>query len=595
MIFVVRNDLIFEPLYDFFIRESNFVYSLEQNALPLNMSHPIRKKILKISLYILLGIAVLSGYFLWMVALPEPKVEDQSYYTNLKRDSISNGWAVGNNWSHKNEFGLYEVYIEGKPYERGYINGLLTQDLVVRQEDYFVARLNQLIPSRLYQWVLKQIVIWLNKDLDENIAEENKQEIFGVSRFASEKYDYIGPAYQRMLNYHGAHDIGHAMQNMNLVACSSFGVWNEHTPDSSLLIARNFDFYAGDDFSKEKIILFIKPDKGYKLMLITWGGFTGVTSGMNEHGLTVTLNAAPSVLPSSTATPVTLISREILQYAKNIDEAFSIAAKAKSFVSESFLIGSALDHKAVLIEKTPDTTILYTTAGSEILSTNHFQSAYFLKDAVNIKHMNESATVERYKRLQQVMNMVQLKTPQTSVEILRDRRGWNETDIGLSNENAVNQLVAHHSVVFLPEKRLAWVSSNPYQMGAFVCYDFDKIFSDSFEIKQHRNVFEVDKKISADSFLTTPAYEAYVYYKVILQQLQRTAFQTLLSEAEIKKFEASNPQYFDTHVHIAQYYMAHNDYAKALPYLKQAKTKIIPRKEDRDQIENFIETCNKNL
>lgn len=559
------------------------------------MSQSIRKKILKTILFIVLVIALLSGFFLWMVALPEPQIEDQARYNNLKRDSISNGWVVGNNWSHKNEFGLYEVYVEGKPYERGYINGLLTQELVVRQEDYFVDRLNQLIPSRFYQWFLKQIVIWLNKDLDENIAEENKQEIYGVSRFASNRYDYIAPAYQRMLNYHGAHDIGHAMQNMNLVACSSFGVWDAHTPDSSLLIARNFDFYAGDDFSKEKIILFVKPDQGYKLMLITWGGFTGVTSGMNEHGLTVTLNAAPSILPSSTATPVTLISREILQYAKNIDEAFAIAVKAKSFVSESFLIGSALDHKAVLIEKTPDTTILHTSAGSEILSTNHFQSPYFLKDPVNTKHMTESATVERYNRLQQVMDKVPVKTPQTSVSILRDRKGWNDTNIGLSNENTVNQLVAHHSIIFLPEKRLVWVSSNPYQMGTFVCYDFDKIFSDSFDIKKHQEVFEVDKHIAPDSFLTTPAYGDYIYYKVILQQLQRTAFQATLSEAEIKKFEASNPEYFDTHAHIAQYYITHKEYAKALPYLKKARSKTIPRKEDRDKIDAWVVTCNKNL
>ena len=559
------------------------------------MPQSITKKILKITSFILLGIAILSGIFLWVVSVPEPEIENQTSYAALKRDSIPNGWVVGKNWSHKNEYGLYEVYVEGKPYERGYINGLLTQELVVRQEDHFVDRLNLLIPSRLYQWFLKQIVLWLNKDLDENIAEENKQEIYGVSRFASHDYDYIAPAYQRMLNYHGAHDIGHAMQNMNLVACSSFGVWDSYTPDSSLLIARNFDFYSGDEFSKERMILFVKPDKGYKLMLVTWGGFTGVVSGMNENGLTITLNAAPSKLPSSTATPVTLISREILQYAKNIDEAFAIASKAKSFVSESFLIGSALDHKVVLIEKTPDTTILYTSPGAQILSTNHFQSAYFLKDPVNIKHMTESATVERYKRLQQVMDQVAVKTPQTSIDILRNRKGWNESNIGLSNENTINQLVAHHSIVFQPEKRLVWVSSNPNQLGTFVCYDLNKIFSDSFNIKEHTQVYEVDKKIAADSFLFTDEYKKYVDYKFRLQKFQTTSYTTPVSAAELEKFEESNPEYFETHMQIAQYYLAQKQYQTALKYFKIARSKTIPRKEDRDKIDAFIVTCNENL
>lgn len=555
----------------------------------------VLKKSVKIGAIFLVLLLILCGVFLWMVHLSEPVVTDQASYLTVKRDSIKNGWVSGNNWYHKNEYGLYEMYLEGKPYERGYMHGLLAQDIVVRQEDYFVDRLNALIPSRFYQFFLKQIVVWLNKDLDENIAEEFKQEIYGVSRFASPQYDYIAPAYQRMLNYHGAHDIGHAMQNMNLVACSSFGAWNAYTPDSSLLIARNFDFYAGDDFAKEKMILFIKPDSGYKLMMITWGGFTGVTSGMNEHGLTVTLNAAPSVLPSHTATPITLISRQVLQYAKNIDEAFAIVAKSKSFVSESFLIGSALDHKAVLIEKTPDTTVLYTSPKDEILSTNHFQSAYFAADPTNIRHMNESATVERYKRLQQLLGAEKQHTPQSSVNILRNQLGWNSSDIGMSNENTINQLVAHHSIIFNPGKRIIWISTNPYQLGAYLCYDLNKIFAADFKIDAAKPLYEAERIIPADSFLTTATYKQYEYYKVILQRLQRTAFKTDLSDKEIHAFEVSNPEYFDTHLHIARYYMQKEQYVKALYYLKLAGTKVIPRKEDRDKIVRFTEICNKQL
>jgi isopenicillin-N N-acyltransferase-like protein len=555
----------------------------------------VLNKISKVIGVILLVCVIACSIFLWMVSLSAPEIRNQVQYQKLKRDSIQNGWKSGNNWIHKNDYGLYEMYLEGKPYERGYLHGLLAKELVVRQEDYFVDRLNALIPSRLYQLFLKQIVLWLNKDLDENISEEYKEEIYGVSQFASPKYDYIAPKYQRILNYHGAHDIGHAMQNMNLVACSSFGAWNAYTEDSSLLIARNFDFYAGDDFAKEKIILFIKPDSGYKLMMVTWGGFTGITSGMNEHGLTVTLNAAPSTLPSHTATPITLISRRILQYAKNIDEAFAIAKDSKCFVSESFLIGSALDHKAVLIEKNPDTTILYTSTKDEILSTNHFQSPYFMNDPINVKHKEESATVFRYNRLQQLLGAEKFHTPTSSVEILRNRLGWDNSNIGLSNENTVNQLVAHHSILFLPEKKLVWVSSNPYQMGAYVCYDFDKIFSSDFNVSKHDQIYEVDKTIAADPFLQTTYYADYVYYKQIIQQLQGSSFKTTLTEQEIAKFAASNPEYFDTHVHIAQYYMEHKAFSKALPFLKNAQTKVIPRKEDRDKIMKFISTCNKEI
>ena len=556
----------------------------------------IYTRIFKIILIVFSILAVLAGVFFFIVALHEPVIKDPVYYNSLKRDSINNGWVCGKNWIHKNDVGLYEMYLEGNPYERGYINGLLSQELVKRQEDFFVNRLNQMLPSSVYQYFLKMFVLWFNKDLDESIPEEYKEEIFGVSQFASDRYSYIGRPYQRLLNYHGAHDIGHAMQNMNLVACSSFGLWNEYTSDSSLLIGRNFDFYAGDEFAQEKIVLFMKPNKGYNFMMVTWGGMTGVVSGMNDRGITVTLNAAASDIPSGSATPVSIISRDILQYSKNIQEAFTIASRYKSFVSESFLIGSANDHKVVIIEKTPDTTVLYTSADrSKILCTNHFQSNVFAKDPINVKNMNESATVHRFKRLEQLLSEQKQWNETDAATVLRNRFGMDNSDIGMSNENTLNQLVAHHSIIFEPEKKIVWVSSNPYQLGAFVAYDLNKIFSGKYNLKGLNKVYESNLTISPDSFLFSDEYKDYVLYKQIVSRLTRSNFQTTLSEAEIASFLHSNPEYFDTYLLVANYYIQHKEYQKALVLLKKAQSKVIPRKVDTDRIANLIQTCMKHI
>ena len=134
-------------------------------------------------------------------------------------------YTIKNNWFRKSNSGLYEMYVEGTPFELGVVNGKLTKELVQRQEDHFSEQINKMIPSKFYLHFLKYFIGWFNRNLDKNVTEEYKEEIYGVSESASDKYDYIGSNYQRILNYHAAHDIGHALQNLALVGCTSFGTW----------------------------------------------------------------------------------------------------------------------------------------------------------------------------------------------------------------------------------------------------------------------------------------------------------------------------------------------------------------------------------
>ncbi|MBS1609570.1 MAG: peptidase C45, partial [Bacteroidetes bacterium] len=461
------------------------------------------------SFILLLGILFL--YLVWVSKVNPPEIKDSSSL-QLQRKEVNGLYTINSNWFRKSNSGLYEMYVEGAPFKRGVINGKLSKELVVTQEDYFNDQINKMIPSKFYLHFLKYFVGWFNRNLDKNVPEEYKEEIYGISESASDKYGYIGSKYQRILNYHSAHDIGHALQNMALVGCTSFGTWGSASEDSTMIIGRNFDFYVGDNFAKNKIVLFENPASGYKFMSVTWGGFIGVVSGMNEKGLTVTINAAKSSIPSGSATPVSIVAREILQYSKNINEALTIAKKRKMFVSESFLVGSAEDHKAVIIEKTPDSLDVYDPQQDHIICANHFQSTGLGKSKPNQVQLEESASLYRYERLQELIKESGKNTVQKTISILRDRKGLHGTDIGNGNEKALNQLIAHHSIVFEPQKLLVWVSTQPWQLGEYVCYDLKKIFAMQ-GLQENHEVYDSALTVPADTFLTTPAFHEFEKYR----------------------------------------------------------------------------------
>jgi isopenicillin-N N-acyltransferase-like protein len=74
------------------------------------------------------------------------------------------------------------------------------------------------------------------------------------------------------------------------------------------------------------------------------------------------------------------------------------------FVSESFLVASAEDNKAVVIEKTPDTLDVYDPHQNYIVCANHFQSKGLAHSKENLVQLSNSASPYRYQRLMELLN-----------------------------------------------------------------------------------------------------------------------------------------------------------------------------------------------
>lgn len=555
----------------------------------MSLSRSVPKFLLKLFAGLMVLALVLVIWFNARISLSSPQVAAVRIDTVRVRVA-PDYYRIGPNWLRKNRYGLWEMYLEGSPYERGVIYGKLARELVNDQENVFVEQIRSMIPdASLLNW-LKYFVGWFNRDIDRYIPQENLEEIYGVSQSFSDSFNFIGKPYYRVLNYHAAHDIGHALTDLNMVGCTSFAVNKELSADSSLIIGRNFDFNMGDGFARNKLMLFMKPDQGYAFASIGWAGFTGVVSGMNEKGLTITLNAAKSDIPYKAKTPISILAREILQYAGNIEEAVAIAGRRETFVSESLLIGSAADDRAVIIEKTPSRMDVYDTGKSLTVCSNHYQGRLLGSEKTNLENLENSDSGYRFGRMKELIAHNAPLDLQSSVSILRNTLGMHDGFIGYGNPKSINQLLAHHGIVFKPGERRMWVSANPYQLGAFVGYDLRSVFSPV--------PFAEDSSLvlPPDPFLATQDYRNFEEFKKTGNDIRKylmTGQPFSLSAAEERRFINNNPESYLPYLLLGDYYKNRKECSQALTYYQSALGKELPSANEETAIKEKIEKCRK--
>ncbi|RUT70684.1 acyl-CoA--6-aminopenicillanic acid acyl-transferase [Flavobacterium cupreum] len=535
----------------------------------------------------LLGVLVSCG-----ISKSKKHLPDIAHYEAAKpivtkvSDSI---FLSGKNSLLKNKQGLWELYVEGNPLEIGLTTGALSDSLLKKQEQIFFSRIEDFVPSKFRQRLLRNFLQWYNRKLYQNVPTEYQTEIYGVSQYASHNFDNLAPQYQRNLYLHAAHDIGHALQDLALVGCSSFATWGEKSEDGNLILGRNFDFYVNDAFAENKIVAFINPKEGHPFMMVTWPGMIGAVSGMNKEGLTVTINAGKSKIPITAKTPISILTREILQHAANIDEAIAIAKKRKVFVSESIMVGSAQDNKAVLIEVSPEKMDVFDVPNTnQLICSNHFQSDTFKNDERNQMQIANSHSKYRFDRMQELIAESPKINPEIASQILRNRDGLHNIALGYGNEKALNQLMAHHGIIFKPQEKMVWVSANPYQMGEFVCYNLDSVFNE----RKNGAVlsFEEEKQnIAKDPFLETAAFKNYQKFRIEDHKIDSY----LRNKKEIpfdfiRNYQSLNPDYWVVYYKAGLYFYQKKYFRLAQENFEKALTKEITTVPDKEAIEKYL-------
>jgi isopenicillin-N N-acyltransferase like protein len=467
-----------------------------------------------------------------------PPIPANASILALKTNQHDGKLWLGQSWVGRRE-GLLTVYLKGAPFELGYSSGVLLQPQIHTLENEFIKMVHGYVPNEWTLNVLKWYVIYRNRHLTDYIPADYRMEIFGATVGCPDGHPEIGPYYNRILNYHAAHDVSYMMIDNPLVSkagCTSFGAWGPATSNGHLISGRNFDWEAAEVFSRDRVVIMCEPDHGIPFISLAWAGMAGVVSGMNRAGISVTVNGAPSNLPRQTATPVAIVARDILQKAHTLTETMDILRSAKVFVSTLWLIGSKTDGKFIVVEKTPDTTQVREADSDWIVCANHFETPGLRDDYRNQQHLAEATSIARKTRITELIQGAQGKIDAAhAVEFLRDRKLPGGTFAGNGNRGSLNALIATHATVMDLTAGILWAASPPNQLDKFVAFDVN-------DFSRELN----DMTIPADAMLDSGDFQRARQARQFLadgeRALKKKEAQTALSLAD--KAESLNPGFY---------------------------------------------------
>lgn len=496
------------------------------------------KKILIVSALLLVG-GWLTGKLLTRMwtAKPPPLPADTSIMQAQVEQRDGKTW-LGQSWVAQRE-GLTIIRLKGSPFEMGYASGKLLQTQMKTLEDEFLAMIHGYVPQEWKLKLLHSYVLFRNRKLSNYVSLEDRQQIHGIVLGCQDPHPELGDYYNRMLNYHAAHDISYMMIDNPLVSkagCTAFGAWGGATENGHLITGRNFDWEAADVFGRERIVIMSEQDGAIPYVSVAWACMAGVVSGMNRAGVSVTINGAPSSLPGETATPVAMVARDVLQKAQNLTNALDIIRNTRVFVSTLWLIGSKADGKFVVVEKTPKAMNVREPEGDSIVSANHFQTEKLKDDDRNVRYIEEATSIPRYTRLGELLQTNRGTINVTrAAEMLRDRLLPGGKFAGNSHRATLNALIATHTTVMDLTDGIFWAALPPHQLGKFVAFDVN-----DFDRELPTLTIPADPMIASGEF--EKAKLAHKALQEGRQALKKADAQTALAAAE--KAEANNPGFY---------------------------------------------------
>ena len=383
--------------------------------------------------------------------------------------------------------GIWVEHLEGAPYEMGRANAMMAGPLPDRNEAGIVVEFFKHVKNPLVQYGLFRLFPLFGGAIAKDVPERYLVELRGYTDVGDDpNWGWIAPHYTRKLCYHAIHDVGQAMVDSPLLACTGFVATGDRVAGGHTLLARNFDFDGGPAFDSDKAVVAVKGEGVLGFVHVAIVGLEGVVTGMNEARIGIGVLAAASDARIHLGMPMIFIVREILENARSLDDVQRILDARRGFVSEGILAVDGKTGAATVFEVTPDDVTRLpsgatgTPTGTTLALSNHFRGPH-ANDLANHLRMIEGTTTARLARMEELLARTPLIDETSAVAMLRDRKGVGDLDLPHGHESAINADIAAHGAVLDATSGTILISTSPNLAGRFLRFSVDKMLAGDLE------------------------------------------------------------------------------------------------------------------
>ncbi len=232
--------------------------------------------------------------------------------------------------------GTRVLYLEGSPEEMGRQHGVLLKKEVRDLVDHILYGVGVGSSVLEGRWFFGEIEL-AQKRLSPFISERQFREMDALA-------DAAGVERQEVRLANSFPELFH---------CSGFAIFGKATEGGRMYHGRILDYMRGMGLEQNAVIMVIKPDQGNAWVNVSYAGFLGSVTAMNEKQLAIGEMGGRGE-GNWDGKPMAQLVREVMEKANTLEEAVEIMRKGPRTCEYYYVISDAKSKKAIGIAATPE-------------------------------------------------------------------------------------------------------------------------------------------------------------------------------------------------------------------------------------------------